>query len=525
MRTVLLLLFFYSSSFVLAQDYHPFPQGEAVWSSLMNLVWYTDPEDGEILEVHDITIHYGIFGDTLINDQLYQKIYQSSESTFDINDAQYFGGIREEEKFIFLFGRFDHKEDTLYNFNLLPGDIWKDYDNYLGTRIIIQLESIDSIILLNETFRKRYNFRRISIRGGVADTIPSVQWIEGIGSIVNCSFFSPECFLSRFAMNHQTVLCFSEAGEKVFQNEAYESCYINTIDYQFLPNKNAVWSELSQKFDPDWNLIKETKRYFLKGDTTVSIRKYAKVFVTSDSIGFDNAVYLGGIRPDGKVIYWWPEGVEEEYVLYNFNLGIDDVVVTWDSCNPATPGCLFIQVIDTVRIALQDGEMRKALKLGIVESLGDGTVFDLGHFFHWIEGIGSDRGLLYHSEDAFTQLLPVDPLPLSPTLLCFQEEEVLKYLDQEFMNCYVSVINSVEDQELETLNVFPNPSNYNITIELPDALLGSHFCLFSLDGKRLLSGQLDRKENDLFISQLPNGIYLLNIFHEVGSYSFKVVKI
>lgn len=95
-----------------AQDYHPFPMDNAAWNtvgdnSFSGNIWH---------------FRYAVFGDTIINEMVYSKVYEMYDSTILNPNSTYFAAIREnDDKQVFcLIPGFE--ETILYDFGAEPGD-------------------------------------------------------------------------------------------------------------------------------------------------------------------------------------------------------------------------------------------------------------------------------------------------------------------------------------------------------------------------------------------------------------------
>lgn len=104
---IILLLVVANTGF--AQAYHPFPEGEAIWT-LQD--YYTD-EIGYFTYIIQT-------GDTLINGNTYHKIYKEPhDTTYPFRDTGYLGGLRQNIslKQVYIFLRDDSMERLLYDFS------------------------------------------------------------------------------------------------------------------------------------------------------------------------------------------------------------------------------------------------------------------------------------------------------------------------------------------------------------------------------------------------------------------------
>lgn len=195
------------STMAYSQDYFPFPDSNAIWNEYSIHVEYPTNVASKT--------RYGTIGDTIIENFEYSKIYRLIDDTcLNINNAEYFGAIREENKKIFALTIYHGDEEILlYDFSAEEGDTV--YSNaqfgYMANPVLIS--NIDSIVLLDGTTRKRY-----WINGSLDEF-----WIEGIGS--QAGPFTPitdlltnyyEPHLSCFKQNESAVYLNNYSCDKCF---------------------------------------------------------------------------------------------------------------------------------------------------------------------------------------------------------------------------------------------------------------------------------------------------------------------
>jgi len=84
-------------------------------------------------------------------------------------------------------------------------------------------------------------------------------------------------------------------------------------------------------------------------------------------------------------------------------------------------------------------------------------------------------------------------------------------------NCFLSV----NDNILSQLSLYPNPSSDIITINTPSGVEITSTTLYNLLGKIVLN---NTNNNQINLSDLPTGVYILNITTDNGSISKKVVR-
>ena len=246
----LLLLFFITLSISGSGQtsvYHPFPDSNAIWSTL---------------SVYDSDQNYsrfGIIGDTNINAILYHKIYSLHDSVLTKSGAVYFGALRENSRKVYFQYYNCQQETLLYDFTKEVGDTIYSLANehtidycFPTTSFWSVLTNIDSMII-DGSYRRVYHL-----------SLGDAFWIEGIGS--NYGLFNP--IEPQVAGNYSwSLICFKQNDETLYVNPLFLSCY------------------------PDYNGIK---------NTIESIGKNVKVFPNpsngSFTVDLDNLINVKEIR-------------------------------------------------------------------------------------------------------------------------------------------------------------------------------------------------------------------------------------
>jgi len=181
-------------------------------------------------------VKVGVFGDTVINEKTYHKLYLQREYVnfkfscdtcgfvFNIDSAFYFISYREENKVVYFVPQqngFDHPSGTEYpvfDFNVdhvgqtvlgfeyvfLPYGSSTNPTPMAGCgamqdTVRLTVESIDSVMMSDGTYRRRITFEPLTY--GLRES-----WIEGIGSTKGFG-------LSLDVTNsYNTMVCFSHDG-------------------------------------------------------------------------------------------------------------------------------------------------------------------------------------------------------------------------------------------------------------------------------------------------------------------------
>lgn len=163
-----------------ANVYHAFPDSNGFWQYKHTNAFNPNAHDQHRL---------GLKGDTIINTMTYHKVYSLFDSTLNSPWSTYYAAIREQNKQV--FAKFGNNDETLlYDFNLLVGDtIRYTYCITTGLQDTSHsvLTKIDSVLLKDGKYRKRYTFDPASFAGGtLTDTV-----IEGLGSNMWQGLFDP----------------------------------------------------------------------------------------------------------------------------------------------------------------------------------------------------------------------------------------------------------------------------------------------------------------------------------------------
>lgn len=169
MKRFLIVALSLNFSFLEAQVYHPFPTDSAEWSIDMQT------------QIQFGTGHYPVLyymrGDTTINGTDYHKVFICYDSVPIPATAHYY--LREQNKIIYFRNNNDTLERLLYDFNLgLNDTAWLCNSNCIPDSFVVS--SKDSILTLTG-YRNRLTLNSLSWGGGIYQ----MQWVEGIGDIVN----------------------------------------------------------------------------------------------------------------------------------------------------------------------------------------------------------------------------------------------------------------------------------------------------------------------------------------------------
>ena len=201
------------------------------------------------------------------------------------------------------------------------------------------------------------------------------------------------------------------------------------------------------------------------------------------------------VRQEGRDIYFLKGGVDSLFISYDLEPG-DTVHGHFGALNPG----LAVQEIDSF---LLDGTYRRVFFTDTLDPYNPRFTEGIGHF-------GGSSGYYFGAAANYGEYWELD---YSFHFRCYAENHVPKWptADPEFADCY-SLVN-LEDNEITELFkyfIYPNPGSDQIMIRNMDA----HFVqghLLDLNGKVILHLDNQQINNPIDISQLNNGIFILQL--------------
>lgn len=222
---------------------------------------------------------------------------------------------------------------------------------------------------------------------------------------------------------------------------------------------------------------------WLSGDTLINEVRFTKVMETLNGEGSPYQVAL--LREeDGKV--WKTYNGISEILLYDFTANVGDSLV----CGY---GDYF--VLDSISIEQIGGVDRKKFWFGLeYDFTGEPYAMET-----WIEGIGSDLGLLYCGSYYFCGGYY--------RALCFHQDGELIWQNPEYDAC---VITSVEEINDKVISVYPNPAMEKVTI---DGVEATEVKVYNAIGQLV---KTVRNTNEISVADLSRGVYLLRIVDPEG---------
>ncbi len=266
-------------------------------------------------------------------------------------------------------------------------------------------------------------------------------------------------------------------------------------EYFPLVEENKTWYVISSFFGGN----ERTYIHKCEGDTLIEGKNYKTVYVTTEEFPV-NWTKKGYIREDEdkKVYYSQFFSNNPTYfiplLLYDFDAEINDTITVFP---PEFSDSLEI-IIAQKDSVLVDGKYRPR------------TWFECEQFIdnYWIEGIGSNSGLL---DIGFYCMVVCPGLDLG----CVKQDDITIYPDGFTGDCYIVGIDEPETEKL-LFDIYPNPTSDYLYIS--PKLNSQSKLLFELNnsmGMKVIQIKLNSNyPTQINVRELESGLYLYSISNE-----------
>ena len=266
-----------------------------------------------------------------------------------------------------------------------------------------------------------------------------------------------------------------------------------------LLDTNKVWSTV---FRTNYSGEFLTFTYKLSGDTIINDKNFIKVLRNNNEEIAENWDLYGFIRQDStKRIYFrksnfLPEG---EYLLYDFNHNVGDTFQIM--CLARGYPYEEIQVsLDSISIISISNKPLKTYYISYTENEYYKVI--------WIEGIGSLSGFL-------TNFYPPHYEGLgSVELLCFIENDTVKYMNPNYNTCFYTTVYSklIKDNPIQVA-FFPNPVTAKSELKITGLkLTNPSIEIFNVTGNKLYDRYFDKNCIEFNKYKFKPGLYIYRIY-------------
>lgn len=277
---------------------------------------------------------------------------------------------------------------------------------------------------------------------------------------------------------------------------------INNLHAQHITNQNNSWNVVECI-----NFVGcHTLNFYIGEDTVINDKVY-KAFHQSNPLLSSSAFQIpDAIREDSlKRVYFYFSDSDREFLYYDFSLQAGDTAYIERDDH----FMLSFIVGEVDSIVLENGEKRKRIK---DQNFWPGE--------EWIEGIGSNFGIIQTSYDNLIS-------DVYPRLLCFNENDTLKYLNAEYDTCFYETTD-VEHLLTQNWLLYPSPMiDLAILKSDSEVLKNGQIKIYDLNG-RLVYEKAGLKGNTIEINpnELMPGFYFYNLYDEnTLNFTQKFIKI
>jgi hypothetical protein len=253
-------------------------------------------------------------------------------------------------------------------------------------------------------------------------------------------------------------------------------------DYHPLVETNKMWSIKHQ-----YGLTPFSDFTKFQGEETIQGYIYKKVWTTKDTT-LANWDPYGYIREDTSkrvFIRYWSGGPDD--LRYDFGVDEGDTVYLFSD-----PMGIYFVVDSIDNYSLLTGETRKRINLSCYAGPGGFMGNDT-----WIEGMGSLYGVMQSGSCALVGDMP--------QLICFTENDTLKYFNSNFDDCFIATGIATNNPITGKTRIFPNPSYGLIVLKVDDPLiLPLNITFYDPLGKQILDKKVTDIENEIDISGMTS---------------------
>ena len=264
----------------------------------------------------------------------------------------------------------------------------------------------------------------------------------------------------------------------------------------------AIWHYTQGTVNPDYITYKTLESV---SDTTIQgieCRKIVEVGTSSSTIFIYHYMYSENDR-----VFFYAD--DNFHLLYDFgaNKG-DTVTLGYYLTHEGNPLQMFI---DSTSIIMVNNQERKIQYI----TCGDGMVIEFGH--HVIEGVGNT-----------SFMFPTFDFSFDGPLRCYQDNNTGLFLNPFYsgygwnhLDCEEIITGINEPESKESISVFPNPTQSNITVRNIDR--ATAYKIITISGRIVKQGIIS-ESTELSLTELSKGIYFIEFESDNVLTVRKIVK-
>lgn len=266
-------------------------------------------------------------------------------------------------------------------------------------------------------------------------------------------------------------------------------------EYVPIIQEGNVWNTLDVTVSM-YNTYYNNVNWF-SGDTIINDVRYAKLMGTTDG---DAPHLFSLLREDnGKV--WERLNNQMDILLYDFTANVGDTI--W--CGPWA-GEYHYNIVDSISIEHIGGIDRKKFWFGLEYGWFGTAAAEI-----WIEGIGSDLGLLYSGSASISGAYH--------NTLCFHQNDELIWQNPNYDDC---TFDAVGENIGVKMVLYPNPTKGTIKIEAENI---QNVSIYNYFGEIIFETETSGNTFEYDFSDKKSGLYIIKVRMSDGSeFTERIVK-
>ena len=235
-----------------------------------------------------------------------------------------------------------------------------------------------------------------------------------------------------------------------------------------------------------------TYQYLSCDDDTIINHKKVKIIVTTNTL-YDKSSGISReyIREDNGCVYWWHDPTQDSTMLYNFTANVGDqwsIKIGNDSIT---------MHVDEVGIVEYNGQAFRSLNISDANNIFSGTIVcSVGHVKSFFPEQMLNKNSRYKVDG----------------IRCYWEKGTIIYQEgnDDCDAIYGQLHNGFEDPSADNeVDVYPNPSNGILFVKSDN--INTDYQIINILGEIVLSGEIVSENQQIDISDLLNGIYIIRI--------------
>ena len=263
-------------------------------------------------------------------------------------------------------------------------------------------------------------------------------------------------------------------------------------------NRNLITMEWYYEIQNDDGSI-TYQHLVCAADTTVN-NKDVKVIIRTNTLYDKHSVVTHEyVYEEFGKVYWWNKTLEEFTVLYDY------AAETGDEWTIAVGNESIVLHVDTVEQYEYEGRMFKMLQVSDENGLFSGNIMcGIGHLTSFFPEKLMTRGKNYRVEG----------------IRCYWRdgELVFKQGDRDCDEVYEQIHNGLGEMDDAAFAVYPNPTDGVLFIRTHAVRPYEGYRITNLIGQTVLSGNINTENQQINVSDLPQGMYFITFAGETRKF-------